>query len=55
MRWRSIRLRYLGAQGAATVSAMWLEPVPLVAQPHFRPPADDAAAERNQWQLQTTS
>ncbi len=40
MRWRSIRLQYLGAHGAATMSAMWLEPVPLVAQPHFRPPAD---------------
>jgi HSP20 family protein len=40
MRWRSIRLQYLGAHGASTLSAMWLEPVPLVAQPHFRPPAD---------------
>ncbi|HXN82892.1 MAG TPA: Hsp20/alpha crystallin family protein [Myxococcales bacterium] len=40
MRWRSIRLQYMSAHGAATMSAMWLEPVPLVAQPHFRPPAD---------------
>jgi HSP20 family protein len=46
MRWRSIRLQYLGSQGAATVAAMWLEPVPLVAQPHFRPPADVYESEQ---------
>jgi hypothetical protein len=40
MRWRSIRFRYLQAQGAAGLSMMWLEPVPLVVRPHFRPSAD---------------
>ncbi len=40
MRWRSIQLRYRSPGGASTLATAWLEPVPLVAQPLFRPPAD---------------
>lgn len=40
MRWRSIQLRYRYPGGAGAVSATWLGPLPLVAQPDFRPPAD---------------
>jgi HSP20 family protein len=39
MRWRAIRLRYLASGGAASLSAVF-ESLPIVAPPHFRPPAD---------------
>src|SRR5260221_605180 len=40
MRWRSIQLRYRYPGAAGAVSATWLLPGPVVAQPQFRPPAD---------------
>ena len=40
MRWRSIQLRYRSPGAAAALAAAWLEPLPIVAQPQFRPPAD---------------
>jgi len=40
MRWRSIQLRYRYPGAAGAVSAAWLLPGPVVAQPQFRPPAD---------------
>jgi len=40
MRWRSIQLRYRYPGAAGAISATWLTPLPVVAQPDFRPPAD---------------
>ncbi|MFL5309375.1 MAG: Hsp20/alpha crystallin family protein [Myxococcales bacterium] len=40
MRWRSIQLRYRYPGASAAVSTTWVTPLPIAAQPHFRPPAD---------------
>jgi len=46
MRWRSIELRYRSPGSAGALAAAWLTPVPLVAQPYFRPPADVYETDR---------